>query len=222
MITDNLAGYIDHTVLKPDACPADIEKLCREAAEFSFAAVCIVPFYVEKAVELLKGTGVKVCTVAGFPLGASTVAVKAFEAREAVLRGAQEVDMVINIGALKNADYTYVQEDIAQVVQVVREAKAGALVKVIIETCFLDHDEKVRACILARDAGADFVKTSTGFGPAGATVEDVRLMRATVGGGMGVKAAGGIRTRELTLAMIEAGASRIGTSSGVQIVKGEQ
>jgi len=218
MTAIDIARFIDHTVLKPDALPADIDKLCREAAEFCFAAVCIAPCYVERAVRLLGGTEVKVCTVAGFPLGSNSTGAKAFEAREAVCRGAREVDMVLNIGALKNRDYTYVQEDIGQVVRAVKEADNKGIVKVIIETCFLDEGEKTRACILAKDAGADFVKTSTGFGPAGATVGDVRLMRKVVGDTVGVKAAGGIRAGEQALAMIEAGANRIGTSAGVQIV----
>lgn len=218
-MTVELAGFIDHTVLKPDAPLSDIEKLCREAAEFNFAAVCIAPCYVEKAVEMLNGTKVKVCTVAGFPLGNATTAAKVFEAHDAVIKGAREVDMVINIGALKNRDYKYLLADIGQVVRAAKEAYARAVVKVIIETCFLDEEEKVQACMLAMEAGAHFVKTSTGFGSVGATVEDVRLMRRVVGDTMGVKAAGGIRTREQALAMIEAGASRIGTSGGVQIVK---
>lgn len=218
---ENLARFIDHTVLKPDTRIADIEKLCREAAEFNFVAICIPPFFVEVAAKLLQGTAVKVCTVIGFPLGYQTSAVKAFAAREAVLRGAREVDMVINIGALKNGDYNYVREDIRQVVQAVGEADNKALVKVIIETCYLDREEKVTACLLAKEAGAGFVKTSTGFGPAGATVEDVRLMRETVGDALGVKAAGGIRTREQALAMINAGANRIGASSGVEIARGK-
>lgn len=219
MSAENLAGFIDHTVLKPEACPADIEKLCREAAEFNFAAVCIAPCYVATAAKLLKETAVKVCTVVGFPLGYQTSAAKAFEAREAVFAGAQEVDMVINIGALKNGQHSFVGEEIRQVVQAVKEAAADGLVKVIIETCYLDHAEKVKACQLAKEAGADFVKTSTGFGPSGAAVEDVRLMRETIGATMGIKAAGGIRNREQALAMIKAGADRIGTSSGVQIVQ---
>lgn len=218
MTAIDIARFIDHTVLKPDALPADIDKLCREAAEFCFAAVCIAPCYVERAVRLLGGTEVKVCTVAGFPLGSNSTGAKAFEAREAVCRGAREVDMVLNIGALKNRDDTYVQEDIGQVVRAVKEADNKGIVKVIIETCFLDEGEKTRACILAKDAGADFVKTSTGFGPAGATVGDVRLMRKVAGDTVGVKAAGGIRAGEQALAMIEAGANRIGTSAGVQIV----
>ena len=214
----NIAGYIDHTNLKAYATGEDIIKLCREAMEYGFYAVCVNPYRVKLAKETLKGSGVRVATVIGFPLGATPTEVKVFEARKALEDGADELDMVINIGALKDGDYDYVRNDIAEVVKVAHEKNAK--VKVIIETCYLTEEEKVKACELAKEAGADFVKTSTGFGTGGATVEDVRLMRKVVGEGMGVKAAGGIRTYEQALAMIEAGATRLGTSSGVKIVEG--
>ncbi|WP_456394366.1 deoxyribose-phosphate aldolase [Thermococcus sp.] len=214
----NIAGYIDHTNLKAYATGEDIIKLCREAMEYGFYAVCVNPYRVKLAKETLKGSGVKVATVIGFPLGATPTEVKVFEARKALEDGADELDMVINIGALKDKDYDYVRNDIAEVVKVAHEKNAK--VKVIIETCYLTEEEKVKACELAKEAGADFVKTSTGFGTGGATVEDVRLMRKVVGEEMGVKAAGGIRTYEQALAMIEAGATRLGTSSGVKIVEG--
>ncbi|GAB6103139.1 deoxyribose-phosphate aldolase [Thermococcus atlanticus] len=214
----NIAGYIDHTNLKAYATGEDIIKLCREAMEYGFYAVCVNPYRVKLAKETLKGSGVKVATVIGFPLGATPTEVKVFEAKKALEGGADELDMVINIGALKDKDYDYVRNDIAEVVKVAHEKNAK--VKVIIETCYLTEEEKVKACELAKEAGADFVKTSTGFGTGGATVEDVRLMRKVVGEGMGVKAAGGIRTYEQALAMIEAGATRLGTSSGVKIVEG--
>lgn len=211
-----LAKMIDHTVLKPDAAPAAVKKLCEEARTYSFASVCVNPNYVKLAASLLEKSGVKVCCVIGFPLGAHTSAVKAFEASEAVKNGAEEVDMVINIGAAKAGDWETVENDIA----IVREASRGALLKVIIETCLLTNDEKVEACLCAKRAGADFVKTSTGFAGGGATADDVRLMRNTVGKEMGVKASGGIRTRADAMKMIEAGATRIGASSGIAIVEG--
>jgi deoxyribose-phosphate aldolase len=216
----DIARYIDHTNLKPYATADDIKKLCDEAVEYNFYAVCVNPYRVKLAKDYLKekNADVKVASVIGFPLGATPTEVKVFEARKALEDGADELDMVINIGALKDRDYEYVKNDIAEVVKVAHEK--GAKVKVIIETCYLTEEEKVKACELAKEAGADFVKTSTGFGTGGATIEDVRLMRKVVGPEMGVKAAGGIRTYEQALAMIEAGATRIGTSSGVKIVEG--
>jgi deoxyribose-phosphate aldolase len=214
-----IARLIDHTLLKPDATDKQIEKLCAEAAEYHFATVCIQPTWVRLAARLLKGTGVGVCTVAGFPLGANTVDVKAYETRRAVFDGATEVDMVINIGALKSRDYRTVEEDIRGVVVACREASAAS--KVIIEAALLDREEKIKASTLAAAAGADFVKTSTGFGPGGATVEDVALMRSVVGGKIGVKAAGGVRDRATARQMVEAGATRIGASAGVRIVQEE-
>ncbi|AMQ18643.1 deoxyribose-phosphate aldolase [Thermococcus peptonophilus] len=215
-----IAKYIDHTNLKPYATKEDIIKLCDEAIEYGFYAVCVNPYRVKLAKDYLreKNANIKVASVIGFPLGATPTEVKVFEAKKALDDGADELDMVINIGALKDKDYEYVKNDIAEVVKVAHER--GAKVKVIIETCYLTEEEKVKACELAKEAGADFVKTSTGFGTGGATVEDVRLMRKVVGPEIGVKAAGGIRTYEQALAMIEAGANRIGTSSGVKIVKG--
>ncbi|MGQ7278122.1 MULTISPECIES: deoxyribose-phosphate aldolase [Brevibacillus] len=212
----NLNKYIDHTLLKPETTAAMIDKLCAEAKEHNFASVCVNPFWVKRCAELLKGTDVKVCTVIGFPLGASTPAVKAAETRDAIANGATEVDMVLNIGALKSGDLDLVKAD----VKAVKEAAGSVLVKVILETGLLTDEEKVTACKLCVEAGADYVKTSTGFGHGGATVEDVALMRKTVGPNVGVKASGGVRDRAAALAMIEAGASRIGTSSGVAIVTG--
>lgn len=210
-----MAGYIDHTLLKPEATEAQIEELCREAIKFSFFSVCINPSYVKTAVQALQGSPVKVCCVVGFPLGATTTAAKAFEAAEAVENGAAEIDMVIHIGALKEKKEDYVTADIAAVVK----AAAGCPVKVIIETGLLTEDEKVLACNLAKKAGASYVKTSTGFGPGGATVADIMLMRETVGPKLGVKASGGVRDLDSALQMIEAGATRIGTSSGISIVE---
>ena len=216
----NVARYIDHTNLKPYATRGDIIRLCDEAVQYGFYAVCINPYRVKLAKDYLKekNADVKVASVIGFPLGATPTEIKVAESRRALEDGADELDMVINIGALKDRDYDYVKKDIAEVVRVAHER--GAKVKVIIETCYLTDEEKVKACELAKEAGADFVKTSTGFGSGGATVEDVMLMRKTVGPEMGVKAAGGIRTYEQALAMIEAGATRIGASSGVKIVQG--
>lgn len=211
---DSLAGFIDHTLLKPDASITDINRLCSEAAEHRFASVCVAPVYVAHAASQLKGAGVKVATVVGFPSGTTTTLVKALEARDAVAAGADELDMVLWIGALKDGRDHDVVRDIHAVVQ----AAQGCLVKVILETALLDDDEKRRACHLVRKAGAHYVKTSTGFGPGGATVEDVRLMRDAVGPDMGVKASGGVRDYDTALQMIDAGASRIGTSSGVAIV----
>lgn len=212
-----LNKYIDHTLLKPDASQEQIMNLIEEATEHDFASVCVNPTWVAFAAQALKGTDVKVCTVIGFPLGANTPEVKAFEAEDAIQNGADEIDMVINIGALKSQDYELVEKDIQAVV----EAAKGILVKVIIETCLLTDDEKVKACQIAQKAGADFVKTSTGFSIGGATVADVALMRKTVGPNMGVKASGGARSYEDALAFIKAGATRIGASSGVAIMEGD-
>lgn len=210
-----LAGMIDHTLLKPDATEAQITKLCEEAREHGFASVCVNPGWVPLAADLLDGSAVRVCTVIGFPLGATTSTAKAFEAMDALRNGATEVDMVINVGLLKSGKDDEVREDIAVVAEEVREK---ALLKVILETGLLTDAEKVKACQLAEEAGADFVKTSTGFGHGGATVADVALMRKTVGPEMGVKASGGIRDYETAMAMIQAGANRIGASAGISIV----
>jgi deoxyribose-phosphate aldolase len=214
---DGVGRMIDHTLLKPDATRTDIEKLCREAAEFRFATVCVNPAWVALAARLLRGTGVGVCSVVGFPLGATTPDVKSYEARRAIFDGASEIDMVINVGALKSGDFRTVECDIEAVVGPCREAGAGS--KVIIEAALLTDDEKIAACTLAKAAGADFVKTSTGFGPGGATVADVALMRKVVGAEMGVKAAGGVRDLEGLKAMVAAGATRVGASAGVKIVQ---
>ncbi|MBM4234917.1 MAG: deoxyribose-phosphate aldolase [Firmicutes bacterium] len=214
-MSENMAGYIDHTLLKPEATEAQIGELCREAVKFNFYSVCINPSYVKTAVQALQGSKVRVCCVVGFPLGATTTAVKSFEAAEAVENGAAEIDMVIHVGALKDKREDYIAADIAAVVK----AAAGCPVKVIIETGLLTEEEKVSACVLAKNAGASYVKTSTGFGPGGATVADVMLMRETVGPNIGVKASGGVRDLDAALQMIKAGATRIGTSSGVSIVK---
>lgn len=212
-----LAKMIDHTLLKPDATEDDISRLCQEAIEYGFVSVCVNPVWVPFAAELLAGTGVKVCTVVGFPLGANLKDTKAFEARAAVEDGATEVDMVINVGALKSGDHDAVFEDIQSVVEAVG---SEVVVKVILETALLTDEEKVTACRLAKDAGAHFVKTSTGFGPGGATEDDVALMRRTVGDEMGVKASGGIRDAETAMRMIAAGASRLGCSASVAIIRG--
>jgi len=211
-----VARLIDHTLLKPEATQAQIAQLCDEAVEYGFGAVCINPVYVRVAAERLAGSGVAVCNVVGFPLGATTTAAKVFEARGAVADGSQEVDMVIHVGALKAGDIQAVREDIAAVAGACHQG--GALLKVIIEAVLLDDSEKVAACQAAQAAGADFVKTSTGFAGGGATLADVRLMRNTVGPEMGVKAAGGIGTYADVLAMVEAGASRIGASKGLNIM----
>ena len=215
-----VARYIDHTLLKPEASRDEIEKLCHEARAFSFASVCINPTWVKECASLLHGSPVKVCTVVGFPLGATTADVKAYETRRAIFDGATEIDMVINIGALKSGDDRTVKHDIQAVVQAAHEC--CAIVKVIIETALLADDEKVRACVLAKEAGADFVKTSTGFSKGGATVADIELMRRTVGAGVGVKAAGGVRDLASAREMIAAGATRIGASAGVRIVQESQ
>ncbi len=213
-----IANMIDHTALKADTTKEVIEKLCQEAKEYHFASVCVNPTWVSLAAEHLKGTDVKVCTVIGFPLGANTPETKAFETTNSIENGATEVDMVINIGALKDNNDELVQRDIEAVVQA---ATGKALTKVIIETSLLTEEEKVRACELAVKAGADFVKTSTGFSTGGATVEDITLMRKTVGPDIGVKASGGVRDTKGAEDLIQAGATRIGASSGVAIIKGE-
>ena len=213
----DLAKHIDHTLLRTDAQRADAAKLVEEAKAYHFASVCVSPIWVSYVSEALRDTGIKTCTVIGFPQGATPSAVKAFETKQAVADGADEVDMVIAVGKLKDGDDAYVKSDIEAVV---RAARGKALTKVIIETCLLTDEEKRRACLLAKEAGADFVKTSTGFSTGGATAADVRLMRESVGETMGVKAAGGIRSRADAEAMLAAGATRLGTSSGVQIVEG--
>lgn len=212
-----IAAMIDHTLLKPDATRAQIEELCREAAQFKFATVCVNPTWVAACARLLAGSGVGVCSVVGFPLGATTADVKGYETRRAIYDGAREIDMVINVGALKSGDLRSVERDIEAVAEPCRES--GALSKVIIEAALLTDDEKVSACTIAKAAGADYVKTSTGFGPGGATAADVALMRRVVGEAMGVKAAGGVRDLEGLQAMIAAGASRVGASAGVKIVQ---
>ncbi len=211
------AGLIDHTLLKPEATGDDIRKLCREARQYGFASVCVNPYWVPLAAAELSGSPVKVCTVAGFPLGATPTAIKRAEAEAAARAGAQEVDMVINVGALRSGDLETVYQDIQAVADACH--RAGAIVKVILETALLDDNQKATACALARMAGADFVKTSTGFGPSGATARDVALMRLAVGSEMGVKAAGGIRSLEDLQRMVAAGATRIGASASVRIVE---
>jgi deoxyribose-phosphate aldolase len=215
----DIAGMIDHTLLKPDATADQIAQLCYEARKYHFASVCVNPANVKLCADLLRGTQVKVCSVIGFPLGASAPEVKAFETQTALRDGANEIDMVINIGALKAGDHTLVSRDIRAVVEVVKAA--GAILKVIIETILLTDEEKITACLLAKEAGADFVKTSTGFAGGGATVEDVALMRRVVGPEMGVKAAGGVHNFAEAQSMVAAGATRIGASAGVKIVQGE-
>ena len=233
MTKQEIASMIDHTILAPQAGVSDIEKICKEAAENHFASVCINPSYVELAAELLKNSGVKVCTVVGFPLGATPSSVKAFEARKCIQNGADEVDMVINIGAAMDGRFSEVGKDIADVVDASRDEgkRLGKtiVVKVILETCFLSDKAVESCCLCAKKAGADFVKTSTGFAtpkdkdgkplPNGATAHHVALMRKTVGKDMGVKASGGIRSSQTAIEMIEAGANRIGTSSGIAIIK---
>lgn len=214
----DLAGYIDHTLLRPDATPADIDKLCAEARQYHFAAVCVNPVWVKRCASLLKGSDVRVASVVGFPLGATTPGIKAAEARQALRDGAREIDMVLNVGALKAGDQALVREDIAKVADACREA--GGICKVILETGLLTDEEKVVACRLAKAAKAHYVKTSTGFGPGGATAFDIALMREAVGPEMGVKASGGVRTTEQAEQMIAAGATRIGASAGIQIVSG--
>lgn len=212
-----LAKMIDHTLLKPYAMQKDIVRLCDEAKRYGFAAVCVNPTYVPLASELLRGSGVKVDTVIGFPLGANTPKAKAYEAEVAIADGAEELDMVINIGALKSGDFHLVKKDIVAVVKAAQ--KGNATLKVIIEACYLTDEEKVKVCQIILDSGCDFVKTSTGFGDYGAKVEDVKLLRKIAGNQMGVKAAGGIRTYEDALKMVNAGASRLGASNGIRILK---
>lgn len=214
----DLARMIDHTLLKAEATEAQVEELCKEALEYKFASVCINPGMVKKAAGMLVGSEVKVCTVIGFPLGATTTAVKAFETEDAIKNGATEVDMVINIGKLKERDLEYVKNDIKAVVDA---AKGKALSKVIIETCLLTDEEKVIACKLSKEVGADFVKTSTGFSTGGATAADIKLMREAVGPEMGVKASGAVRSQEGAMAMIENGATRIGASASIAICEGK-
>ena len=212
----NINKLIDHTALKPNTTKDEILKLLDEAKTYDFASVCVNPCWIELAHQKLKHTDVKVCTVIGFPLGANTTEVKIFEAKDAIEKGAQEIDMVINIAMLKDKEYDYVENEIHQIVEA---AKDKAIVKVIIEACLLTDEEKIKACELSQKAGADFVKTSTGFSTGGATVHDIALMRKTVGTDMGVKASGGVHTHEEALAMIEAGANRIGASAGVKLLK---
>lgn len=212
----NLAKYIDHTILKANATEAEVLKVCAEAREHSFFSVCVNPYYVKTVAEALKGSDVKVCSVIGFPLGQNTTALKALEAKQAVEDGANEIDMVVNVSALKDGKDDFVYEDIKAVVEAI---KGKAILKVILETCLLSDEEKVRACELSKKAGAHFVKTSTGFSTGGATEADVKLMKATVGDALEVKASGAVRDRETALKMIEAGATRIGASSSVAIVQ---
>lgn len=219
MKREEVARIIDHTILKADAPKEKIEQVCREALENKFASVCINPCNVSLVAEMLKGSEVKVCTVIGFPLGANTSKTKAFETEDAIEKGAQEVDMVINIGKLKDKDYNYVREDIKAVVDA---AKGKAVTKVIIEACLLTDEEKIMACKLSKEAGAEFVKTSTGFSTGGATVSDIKLMRETVGENMGVKASGGVHNFEEAKSMVKAGASRIGASASVEICNGAE
>lgn len=215
----SIAAYIDHTLLKQDATIQQIDRLCAEAAEYHFASVCVNPWYVPRCVKNLEGSGVKVCTVVGFPLGATTLETKVFETLQAVKSGAKEIDMVINVCAMKSGNTKAIEQEIQALAAAVEGA---AILKVIIEACLLTDEEKVLACQIAKRAGADYVKTSTGFSTGGATVSDVALMRKTVGPEMGVKAAGGIRDYATAKAMIEAGASRIGASAGIAIVQQEQ
>jgi len=212
-----IASIIDHTLLKANITKHDIIKLCEEAKKYKFAAVCVNPYYVWLAKENLKKTNVKVATVIGFPLGSTTKVAKLMETRDVIAQGADEIDMVINISALKSGDEFYVLDEI----KILREATYGKILKVIIETAYLSRDEKIKACKIAKEAKADFVKTSTGFAPQGATVEDVKLMRSVVGSKMGVKASGGVKDLKTAIDMIKAGATRIGTSSGVAIIKGK-
>ena len=216
----SLARMIDHTLLKPEATPTDVEKLCREAKENVFASVCVNPSYVQLCSDLLRGTKVKVCTVIGFPLGATTTETKRAEAEQALKNGAEELDMVINIGMLKQGKYDYVFNDINQIALAAKRNRA--ICKVIIETSLLTDEEKIKACMIAKNAKADFVKTSTGFSTGGATAGDIALMRYVVGSSVGVKASGGIRSLEDAAKMIESGADRIGASASVKIVAGEK
>ena len=214
----NIAGYIDHTILKPDATEKDIERVCGEALDYGFASVCVNGYYVKKAKELLNGSKVNITCVAGFPLGSSLTQIKVSEVLGAVNDGADEIDMVINLAALKDKNYDYVKDEIKSI----RKAAKGKVLKVIIETCLLSDEEKIKACELSVEAGADYVKTSTGFSMAGANVKDIRLMKATVKNRAGIKASGGIRDYETAVKMIEAGADRLGTSGSVDIVRGSK
>lgn len=216
MRPENIAALIDHTILKPETTSAQIRQLCEEALQYKFASACMNPFFVPFAAELVRGSAVKICSVAGFPLGATTTDAKVFETQEAIQHGADEIDMVMNVGALKSGDDAVVADDIRRVADACH--RGNAICKVILENCLLTDEEKVRACKIAVLAGADYVKTSTGFNASGATVDDVALMRATVGPKIGVKASGGIRTLEDLQKMVAAGATRIGTSSGVRIM----
>ena len=229
----SIASYIDHTLLKPDAIGEQIDQLCAEAREYGFASVCVNPYYVARCVKNLKGTDVKVCTVVGFPLGATTAESKAFEALQAIASGAKEIDMVMNVCAMKSGHTKAIEQEIQALVAgidgvvlrplaLAAAVEGQAILKVIIETCLLTDEEKTQACRIARRSGADFVKTSTGFSTGGATVEDVALMRKAVGTKLGVKASGGIRDYATAKAMIEAGATRIGASAGVEIVRQER
>ena len=219
----DMAKMIDHTNLSPTATVDDIKKLCEEAKEHEFASVCVNPIYVPLAAKLLEESSVKVCTVVGFPLGANATEVKSYETRNAIKNGAQEIDMVMNIGAFKSGAYEIFKADIKSVVDATKKAGVSSdiIVKVILECCYLDEEEIVKACEIVKDSGADFVKTSTGFGPEGATIEGVSLMRKTVGRDIGVKASGGIKNFDQALDMLDAGANRIGASSGVEIVTGK-
>ncbi|MDE1547883.1 deoxyribose-phosphate aldolase [Jeotgalibaca caeni] len=215
IIIETLNKYIDHTLLKPDAREDEIKELCEEAIAYNFMSVCVQPYWVKKVKAFLDASDVKVCTVIGFPHGANTAEVKTFEAKQAVQNGADEIDMVVNIGAVKDGDYETVQAEISSIAQAI---KGNAILKVIIETALLTDEEKAETCRIAKEAGAEFVKTSTGFANGGATLEDIRLMRETVGSEMGVKASGGVRTYADAVAFIEAGATRLGASSGKKIV----
>jgi len=218
--TKQLAGMIDHTLLKPEATLSEIKQLCEEAKQHNFASVCVNPSYVSTCFDLLKSSNVKVCTVIGFPLGATTTQSKFLEAEEAIQNGAEELDMVINIGRLKDKDYEYVFNDLKTIADLTKKHLCTS--KVILETCLLTDEEKVAACLLAKEAGLDFVKTSTGFSKAGATIKDVALMKFVVGDKHKVKAAGGIRSYDDAVAMINAGANRLGASAGVKIISGQK
>ncbi|TVX92673.1 deoxyribose-phosphate aldolase [Paenibacillus agilis] len=217
-MNQQLANMIDHTLLKPNVQDEQIVELCKEAREYQFASVCVEPCYVSLAAEQLKDSGVEICTVIGFPLGANTLATKVFEAKDAIANGATEIDYVLSISDVLNGRWEQVEREMRAFTELRDEANAGVIVKVILETCYLTDAQVVEACRLARETGLDFVKTSTGFGTGGATVDHIRMMRETVGDACGVKASGGIRTREDALAMVEAGASRIGASASVAIV----
>jgi deoxyribose-phosphate aldolase len=213
----SIAALIDHTLLKPEATAADIQRVCAEAREYGFAAVCVNPYWVRLVAGELAGSAVNVCAVAGFPLGANTTNIKVAETAELIRTGAQEIDMVLNVGELRGGNYDAVRDEMITVVEMAHAYRA--IVKVILETALLNSEQKVKACLLAKEAGVDFVKTSTGFGPGGATIEDVALMRQTVGAGMGVKASGGVRTLEDVKKMVAAGANRVGASASVKIIE---